>query len=174
MFRTSAKDAFMFQTIPMTSAGLSALREEMKHRTHARPRIAERLQQAISGDVNLAENSEYQSALEEQAVNENRIAELEDKLARAEVIDLAKQAGDVIRFGATVTVIDEDSRRKNTWQIVGEPEADARRGRISVTSPIGRALIGKNRGDSVEVNVPAGIRSYKVHNVEWADGRKRS
>jgi transcription elongation factor GreA len=164
----------MFQTIPMTSAGLSALRAEMKHRTHERPRIAERLQQALSGDVNLAENSEYQSALEEQAVNENRMAELEDKLARAEVIDLAKQSGDVIRFGATVTVVDEDSRRKNTWQIVGEPEADARHGRISVTSPIGKALIGKNRGDSVEVNVPAGIRSYKVHNIEWIDERKRS
>jgi len=159
----------------MTAAGYSALRNELRHRLQEeRARIVERLKHATSDDLNLNENSEYQAALAEQAVNENRIVELEDNLARAEVIDLGKQAGQVVRFGATVTVVDEDSQTKSTWQIVGEPEADARRGRISITSPIARALIGKNRGDSFEVSAPAGIRSFKIKKVEWADDLRRS
>jgi transcription elongation factor GreA len=165
----------MMKIPPMTSSGYSALEDELKNRTQVeRPRSVKRLQHAMSEASNLSENSEYQAALAEQAVNESRIAELEDKLARAEIIDLAKQSGDIIRFGATVTIVDEDSKAKNTWQIVGEPEADASRGRISVTSPIGRALIGKNRGDSVEVEVPSGIRSYKVQKVEWAEELRRA
>jgi transcription elongation factor GreA len=95
------------------------------------------------------------------------IAELEDKLARVEVIDVSKLSGDTIRFGATATLIDEDSGEKKVWQIVGEPEADANKGKISVTSPVARALIGKNTGDTVEVEAPGGAKTYKVRKVEW-------
>jgi transcription elongation factor GreA len=162
-------------SLQMTSAGFAALQQEMQERLHVQRRlIAERLQQAMTDDVNLSENSEYQAAVADQTANENRILQLEDKLTRAEVIDFSKQSGDVVRFGATVTVVDEDSNAKTTWQIVGEPEADASHGRISVTSPVGRALMGKNRGDSVEVNVPAGVRSYKIQKVEWIDALREA
>jgi transcription elongation factor GreA len=117
----------------------------------------------------LAENSEYQAAKEEQEMNEVRIVELEDKLARAEIIDVSKLSGDTIKFGATVTVIEEGTGRKNVWQIVGEPEADAHKGKISITSPIARALIGKTKGATVEVEAPSGARVYKVHHVEWLE-----
>ncbi len=157
-------------TLPMTSAGYEALQQELKDRLHIeRPKIIARLQQAMTDDVNLTENSEYQAAVAAQATNEGRISELEDKLTRAEVIDLSKQSGDVVRFGAKITVVDEDSHVKRTWQIVGEPEADVRCGRISVSSPTARAFIGKSRGDSVEVHAPAGVRSYIIKNVEWPD-----
>ncbi len=158
------------QTLPMTAAGFATLQEELRQRVHVeRSQIVARLQQAMSDDTNLGENAEYQAVVAEQAVNESRIADLEAKLAHAEVINLAQQTGDVIRFGATVTLIDEDTKAKKTWQIVGEPEADAAHGRISVTSPIARALIGKNRGESVEVHAPAGTRSYTIKNVQWPD-----
>jgi transcription elongation factor GreA len=101
---------------------------------------------------------------------EARIVELEDKLARAEVIDVSKLSGDTIKFGATVTLIDEDTGEKKIWQIVGEPEADAHRGKISVSSPIARSLIGKTKGVTVEVMAPAGIRAYQVQKVEWLAG----
>lgn len=160
----------MPETLPMTSAGYAALQQEMKDRLQvARPKIVARLQQAITDDVNLTENSEYQAAVAEQAANESRIAELEDKIAHAEVIDLSKQSGDVVRFGATVTVVDEDNNTKSTWQIVGEPEADPSHGRISVSSPIARALMGKSSGDYVEVHAPGGTRSYSIQKVEWLD-----
>jgi transcription elongation factor GreA len=122
-------------------------------------------------DSNLIENSEYQSAKAEQEINEARIAELEDKFARAEVIDVSKLSGNTIKFGATVTLIDEDTGEKRVWQIVGEPEADATKGRISVTSPIARALIGKTKGDSVEVEVPGGSKAYRVRQVDWLRGQ---
>jgi transcription elongation GreA/GreB family factor len=96
-----------------------------------------------------------------------RIAELEDKLARVEVIDVSKFSGDTIRFEATATLVDEDSGEKKVWQIVGEPEADANKGKISVTSPVARALIGKNKGDTVEIEAPGGAKSYKIRKVEW-------
>ena len=130
----------------MTAAGHAALEDELKHRIGVeRPRLIQRIQQAIADDSNLAENSEYQAAKADQEFNEAPIVELEDKLARAEVIDVSRLSGDTIRFGASVTLIDEDSGEKKVWQIVGEPEADATNGKISVTSPIGRALIGKNK-----------------------------
>ena len=155
-------------SLPMTSAGYATLQQELKDRLHVeRPKIIARLQQAMTDEANLTENSDYQTAVADQAANESRIAELEDKLTRAEVIDLSKQSGDVVRFGATVTVVDEDSHVRRTWQIVGEPEADARCGRISVSSPAARAFMGKSRGDSVEVHAPAGVRSYIIKNVEW-------
>ena len=106
-------------------------------------------------------------AMEAQAQNEARIADLEDKLARAEVIDVSKLSGATVKFGATVTLIDEDTREKKVWQIVGEPEADARKGKISISSPLARSLIGKTKGTSVEVVTPGGARAYEVKKIEW-------
>jgi len=155
--------------IAVTAVGHAALEDELKHRIRVeRPRLIARVQDAIADDSNLAENSEYQAAKADQEINEARIAELEDKLARAEVIDVSKLSGDTITFGATVTLIDEDSGERKVWQIVGEPEADVGKGKISVTSPIARALIGKNKGDTVEVEAPGGVRSYKVRKVGWS------
>jgi transcription elongation factor GreA len=151
----------------MTAAGFSALEDELKHRTRERFRLTQRVQEAISGDPNLTENTEFQGVNAEQEINETRIAELEDRLARAEVIDLSKLSGDKVKFGATVTVFDEDTRAKKVWQIVGEPEADARNGKISVTSPVARALIGKTPGASVEVEAPGGTKAYRIRKVEW-------
>jgi transcription elongation factor GreA len=155
---------------PMTAGGHSALEDELTHRIRIeRLRLIQRIQEAIADDSNLAENSEYQAAKEEQEMNEVRIVELEDKLARAEIIDVSKLSGDTIKFGATVTVIEEGTGRKNVWQIVGEPEADAHKGKISITSPIARALIGKTKGATVEVEAPSGARVYKVQHVEWLE-----
>jgi transcription elongation factor GreA len=149
--------------LPMTAAGYSVLERELKHRMQLdRPRLIERIQEAIADDSNLAENAEYQAAKSEQEMNEARIAELEDKLARAEVIDVSKLSGDTIKFGATVSLIEEDTGENKVWQIVGEPEADALVGRISVTSPIARALIGRTKGETVEVETPGGARVYQI------------
>ena len=156
--------------VPITAAGHRALEDELKHRIRVeRPRLIQRIQEAIADDSNLAENSEYQAAKTDQEFNDSRVAELEDKLARAEVIAVSKLSGDVIRFGATVTLIDEDSGETKVWQIVGEPEADANKGKISITSPIARALIGKNKGNTVEVEAPGGTKTYKVRKVEWLE-----
>jgi transcription elongation factor GreA len=153
--------------IPMTAAGYAALENELKHRQQVeRPRIIQQITDARShGD--LSENAEYHAAKEQQSHNEGRIAELEDKLARAEVIDVSKLSGDTIKFGATVTLVDEDTEEKRVWQIVGEPEADAKHGRISITSPLARALVGKKKGASVEVVAPGGAKAYEVVKVEW-------
>jgi transcription elongation factor GreA len=155
------------EKIPMTAAGYSVLENELKHRQQVeRPRIIEQITEARShGD--LSENAEYHAAKETQSHNEGRIAELEDKLARAEVIDVSKLSGETVKFGATVTLIDEDTDKKQVWQIVGEPEADAKAGRISITSPLARALIGKAKGASVEVVTPSGAKAYEVKKVEW-------
>ena len=160
--------------LPVTAAGHVALEDELRHRTRtARPRLVQRIQQAISDDANLAENSEYQAALAEQELNESRIADLEDKLLRAEIIDISKLFGDTIKFGATVTIVDEDTGKKRIWQIVGEPEADPSDGKISVTSPMARALIGKTKGTTVLVEAPAGARAYTIRNVEWLEGTRK-
>jgi transcription elongation factor GreA len=152
-----------------------SLGTELRHRIRiARPHLVQQIQQAIADDANLAENSEYQAARAEQEMNEARIAELDDKLARAEIIDLYKLSGDTIKFGATVTLIDEDSRERRIWQIVGEPEADARAGKISVTSPIARALIGKTKGTTVLVEAPGGAKAYTIRQVEWLSASERS
>src|SRR5690349_10901336 len=153
--------------IPMTAAGYSVLEHELKHcQTVERPRIIQQITDARShGD--LSENAEYHAAKELQSLNEGRIAEIEDKLARAEVIDVSKLSGDTIKFGATVTLVDEDTEKKSVWQIVGEPEADAKKGRISITSPLARALIGKKKGSTVEVNAPGGAKAYEITKVEW-------
>ena len=153
--------------IPMTAAGYSALEAELKHCQQVeRPRIIQQITDARThGD--LSENAEYHAAKESQSLNEGRIAELEDKLARAEVIDVSKLSGDTITFGATVTLIDEDTDKKAVWQIVGEPEADAKKGKISITSPLARALVGKKKGAQVEVVTPGGAKAYEVVKVEW-------
>jgi len=157
----------MMEKVPMTSIGYAALEDELKQRQKVGgPRIIEHIAEARShGD--LSENAEYHAAKEEQAHNETRIAELEDKLARADVIDIGKLSGDTIKFGATVTLVDEDTDKKTVWQIVGEPEADAKKGRISVTSPLARALIGKKKGTTVEVMAPGGPKAYEITKVEW-------
>lgn len=156
--------------IPMTAVGHRTLEEELERRIRdERPHLIERIRQAIADEPNLVENSEYQAAKADQEVNEMRIVELEDKLARSDVIDVSKLSGDTIRFGATVTLIDEDSEKRSTWEIVGEPEADPIKKRISVTSPLARALIGKAKGASVEVEAPGGARSYTVSKVEWRE-----
>ena len=153
--------------IPMTAAGYAVLESELKHRQQVeRPRIIQQITDARShGD--LAENAEYHAAKELQSHNEGRIAELEDKLARAEVIDVSKLSGDTVKFGATVTLIDEDTDKKAVWQIVGEPEADAKAGKISIASPLARALVGKKKGANVEVVTPGGAKAYEVVKVEW-------
>jgi transcription elongation factor GreA len=155
------------EKIPMTAAGYSVLENELKHRQQVeRPRIIQQITEARShGD--LSENAEYHAAKEQQSLNEGAIAELEDKMARADVIDVSKLSGDTIKFGATVTLVDEDTEKKHVWQIVGEPEADAKAGRISITSPLARALIGKAKGASVEVVTPSGAKGYEVKKVEW-------
>jgi transcription elongation factor GreA len=156
--------------LPVTGRGHAALEEELRHRTRVeRMRVIERIQDAIADEPDIAESSEYQTAKAEQEMNEARISELEDKLARAEVIDVSKLSGETIKFGATVTLIDEDTGKKKRWQIVGEPEADASKGGISVTSPLARALIGKRKGAKVEVQAPGGAKSNKVLKIEWIE-----
>ena len=153
--------------IPMTGAGYAALEAELKTRQQVeRPRIIQAISEARAlGD--LSENAEYHAAKEAQSHNEGRIAELEDKLTRAEVIDVSKLGGETIKFGATVTLVDEDTEEKKKYQIVGESEADVKSGKVSITSPIARALIGKKKGDSVEVNTPGGGKSYEVLKVAF-------
>ncbi len=157
----------MVEKIPMTAAGYTALETELKHCQQVeRPRIIQQIAEA-RGHGDLSENAEYHAAKESQSHNEGRIAELEDKMARAEVIDVSKLSGDTVKFGATVTLVDEDTEKKQVWQIVGEPEADAKSGRISISSPLARALLGKKKGASVEVVTPGGAKAYEVLKVEW-------
>ena len=153
--------------IPMTPGGYAAMEDELKKRQQVeRPRIVEAISEARShGD--LSENAEYHSAKEAQSLNEGRIAELEDKLSRAEVIDVSKLSGSTVMFGATVTLVDEDTEEEKIYQIVGESEADVKSGKVSITSPTARALIGKKKGDTVEVNTPGGGKSYEVLKVAF-------
>ena len=148
--------------IPMTAEGYEWLRAELKHlKSVDRPAIIRAIAEAREhGD--LAENAEYHAARDRQSFIEGRVIELEDKVARAEVIDVSKLSGSVIKFGARVTLADEETDEEQTFRIVGEDEADISRGRLSVTSPLARALIGKGEGDSVEVTTPRGTKSYEV------------
>ncbi len=153
--------------LPMTAAGHAALEAEFLRRQQVeRPRIVAAISEARShGD--LSENAEYHSAKEAQSHNEGRIVELEDLLQRAEVIDVTKLNGTTIKFGATVTLIDEDTEKESKFQLVGESEADVKSGKVSITSPTARALIGKKAGDSVEVNTPGGGKSYEIVKVAY-------
>ena len=157
----------MVDKVPMTVPGYAALEAELKRRQQEeRPRIIQAISEARShGD--LSENAEYHAAKESQSLNEGRIAELEDKLSRAEVIDVSKLSGATVKFGATLTLIDEDTEEEKIYQIVGEAEADVKSGKVSITSPIARALIGKKVGDTVEVNTPGGGKSYEVLKVAF-------
>jgi len=153
--------------VPMTVAGHAALEEELRRRQQIeRPRIIQAISEARAhGD--LSENAEYHAAKESQSLNEGRIAELEDKLSRAEIIDVSKLSGSTVKFGATVTVFDEETEEEKRYQIVGETEANVKDGRISVASPIARALIGKKAGDTVEVKTPKGGKSYEILTVAF-------
>ncbi|WP_181706777.1 transcription elongation factor GreA [Chthonobacter rhizosphaerae] len=155
------------EKIPMTAGGYAALERELqRRRSEERPRIIAAISEARAhGD--LSENAEYHAAKEAQSHNEGRISELEDMLSRAEVIDVSKLSGKTIKFGATVTLVDEDTEEEKTYQIVGDAEADVKEGRISISSPIARALIGKSVGDSVEVTAPGGARAYEVLQVAF-------
>jgi transcription elongation factor GreA len=155
------------EKIPMTAQGFEALETEIKHlKSVERPAVIRAISEARAhGD--LSENAEYHSAKERQSFIEGRVMELEDKLSRAQVIDVSKLSGKVVKFGATVTVVDEDTDQKAKYQIVGDLEADFAKGRISISSPLARALIGKTTGDTVEVNTPSGGRSYEITKVEF-------
>src|SRR3984885_12093218 len=145
--------------VPMTGEGYASLDEELKRlKTQERPAVVAAIGEARAhGD--LSENAEYHAAKDRQGWIEGRIAEIEDRLARAQVIDVTKLSGDQVKFGATVTVVDEDTEEEGRYQIVGEHEADVKAGRISLSSPLSRAMIGKEVGDVVEVNTPSGVRA---------------
>jgi transcription elongation factor GreA len=155
------------ERVPMTVEGFKKLEAEL-HRLKAeeRPRIIQQIADAREhGD--LSENAEYHAAKEAQGLNEAKVAEIEDKIGRADVIDTSKLSGSTVKFGATVSLEDEDSGDKVKYRIVGEHEANVREGMISINSPIARALIGKSKGDSAEVTTPRGTRSYEILKIEY-------
>lgn len=154
-------------TVPLTKEGFERLKEELrKLRSEERPKIIQEIASArLHGD--LSENAEYHAAREKQGFIEGRIAELEDKLGRAEVIDLTGQGIDQVRFGAFVTVEDEESGETKTYRIVGDLEADIKVNKISISSPIAKALMGKKADDSVEVQAPKGAMALTITSVEY-------
>jgi transcription elongation factor GreA len=155
------------EKVPMTVEGFKTLEAEL-HRLKAeeRPRIIQQISEAREhGD--LSENAEYHAAKEAQGLNEARVAEIEDKIGRAEVIDTSKLSGTTVKFGATVALADENSGDKVKYKIVGEHEANVRDGKISINSPIARALIGKTKGESAEVTTPKGARNYEILKIEY-------
>ena len=153
--------------VPMTPAGHAALSEEYRQRTsEGRPKIVAAISEARAhGD--LSENAEYHAAKEQQSLNEGRIQELETLLALADIIDVSKLSGTTVKFGATVKILDEDTEETRKYTIVGDPEADASKGRISIMSPIARAMIGKSKGDSFEVISPGGAKSYEIVELKY-------
>jgi transcription elongation factor GreA len=157
----------MSDKVPMTAGGFARLEEELRYlKSTARPEVIRAIAEAREhGD--LSENAEYHAARERQSFIEGRVAELEDKIARAEVIDVASLNGKTVKFGATVTLVDEDTDAETAYQLVGEMEADVKEGRLSITAPLARALIGKEVGDSVEVMTPAGSKAYEILKVQY-------
>ena len=155
------------ERVPMTVDGYKKLQVELHRlKSEERPRIIAQIAEARThGD--LSENAEYHAAKEAQGLNEAKVAELEDRLGRADVVDTSKLSGSTVKFGATVTLVDEDTDEKVKYKIVGDFEANVREGKISFSSPIARALIGKSKGDTAEVTTPKGARSYAVLKVEW-------
>jgi len=155
------------EKVPMTAGGYNSLDEELKRlKTLERPAVIAAISEARAhGD--LSENAEYHAAKERQGWIEGRIAEIEDKIARAQIIDVSRLSGSQVKFGATVTVVDEDTEDEGRYQIVGEHEADVKQGRISLSSPLSRAMIGKEVGEVVEVTTPGGIKAYEILKVEW-------
>lgn len=157
------------EKVPMTPEGHAALKAELNHlKTVERPRISKEIGEAREhGD--LRENAEYHAAKEKQGLIEARIAELEDKIARAEVIDTSKLGGSRIAFGAWVTLLDVDGDSEVTYRIVGADESDLDKGTISITSPLARALINHEVGDEVKVKAPGGLRTYEVVDIRWSE-----
>src|SRR5690349_19999238 len=155
------------ERIPMTAAGFKSLEDEVHHlKNIERHEIIKAISEAREhGD--LSENAEYHAAKERQGWIEGQIAEIEDRISRAQVIDVSKLNGSQVKFGATVTVVDEDTEEEARYQIVGEHEADVKAGKISIASPIARAMISKEIGDVVEVNTPGGVKAYEILKVEW-------
>ena len=155
------------EKIPLTRAGYEKLDAELRHlKTVERPEIIAAIAEARAhGD--LSENAEYHAAKERQGFIESRVIELEDKLRRAQVIDPKSLKGDTVKFGATVKVVDADTDLETCYQIVGPDEADIKNGRLSISAPLARALIGKGEGDTVEVSTPGGGKSYEVMSVEF-------
>ncbi len=155
------------ERVPMTVEGYKALETELQRlKSQERPRIIQAIAEARAhGD--LSENAEYHAAKEAQGMNEAKVAELEDKLGRADVIDPTKLSGDSVKFGATVELVDEDTEEEVTYKLVGDLEADVKSGKVSISSPIARALIGKAVGDVVEVTTPKGSRSYEILKMSW-------
>ncbi len=153
--------------VPMTARSYERLEQELRQlKTVARPEIIREIEAAREhGDI--AENAEYHAAKERQGLIERQILEIEDKLRRAQVIDVSELSGDSIKFGATVSLADEDTDEEATYQIVGVDEADVKSGLLSITSPLAKALIGKSVGDSVEVTTPRGSKSYEVLSVDY-------
>ena len=151
----------------MTAWGYQTLDEELKRlKTIERPAVIAAIsEERAHGD--LSENAEYHAAKERQGWIEGRIAEIEDKIARAQVIDVSKLSGKQVKFGATVSVVDEDTEEEARYQIVGDHEADVKEGRISLSSPLSRAMIGKEVGEVVEVYTPGGVKAYEILKVEW-------
>ncbi len=151
----------------MTVQGYRALDDDLKRlKTIERPAVTVAIGEArLHGD--LKENAEYHAAKDRQGWIEGQIVQIGDMIARAQVIDVTKLSGTQIKFGATVSVIDQNTEEQARYQIVGEHEADVKKGRISITSPIARALIGKETGDLVEVSSPGGLKAYEITNVEW-------
>jgi len=156
------------EKIPMTMNGYKHLQDELKHlKKVERPNVIDAIAEArLHGD--LSENAEYQAARERQEFIERRIGTLEEKLSRAQVIDISKLSGSEITFGATVTVVDEDTAAKHTYQIVGGDESDVHKGLLSITSPLAQALIGKKVYDTVEVNTPNGGKGYAVQSISYS------
>jgi transcription elongation factor GreA len=155
------------EKIPMTIEGFKALESELQRlKSEVRPLIIAQISEARAhGD--LSENAEYHAAKEAQGMNEARVGDLEDKLSRADVIDVSKMTGTTVKFGATVTLEDEDTGGVVKYKIVGDGESNVKEGKIFLGSPIARALIGKSKGESVEVTTPRGPKSYEVKKVEW-------
>ncbi|MFA5899861.1 MAG: transcription elongation factor GreA [Hyphomicrobium sp.] len=155
------------ERVPMTVEGYRSIEVELQRlKSEERPRIIQAISEARAhGD--LSENAEYHAAKEQQGFNEARVADLEDRISRADVIDTSTLSGNTIKFGATVTLVDEDTDEKVKYKIVGDLEASVKDGKISISSPIARALIGKAKGDSAEVTTPKGSRSYEVLKIEW-------
>ena len=155
------------QRIPMTADGFKALQTELKTlKTEERPAVIQAISEA-RGHGDLSENAEYHAAKERQAFIEGRVAELEDKLARADVIDTTKLNGKTVKFGATVTVTDEDTDETFVYKIVGEDEANVKQKKISISSPIARAMIGKEEGDTAEVAAPGGAKTFEIVSIKW-------
>ena len=151
----------------MTATGFQRLQDDLKHlKGTERPAIIRAIAEAREhGD--LSENAEYHAARERQSFIEGQIGEIEDKISRAEVIDASKLSGSTVKFGATVTLVDEDTDEEVTYQLVGEFEADINAGRLSITSPLARALIAKSVGDNIEVTTPGGSKAYEILKIEF-------